>query len=759
MAARGPWSVKGIDAKAREAALEAARSEGVTLGDYLNRLLLEADRRETDMALPANTDPDAANDVRASAKAPDTDALEKLNRRIEAAEARATLSVTGIDQSVVGLLARINNAEKSQEAMEGRIEFASDELRQAQDLLQKRIDRVEADDTSEQNLRALKSLEHTLERLSNRVEETRHTSETKTNDFAGRLDQIDTRLSTVSKTVDDTLEDVASRVAKAVEDAELRSEGTSRHLADRVSRVEERVSSTLTKVSDSVERLTGTVSDSEERSVRAMDVVTRLDEDARNKLSDVDTSLADISDRLARAETSTDSALMGLESSFSRLDERLELFEEDLDGGRLSDFRDQFEARIQKVQDDMAMSVALTRQELASQIEQASAVPTDAFSEMNTAVSEMNKRLRRAEQRQTQAVEAIGEEVARLTETLDKRVQVVEQRNESELSGTIREQIEELAKVFHARISDLEAREDAPGLETMTGKMNDLANALTARVEASEEHSASAIREFTEHVTTLTKNLQSRQDENINRISSEIKASEARQNDAMSNAISGVNDRIEKVEEATSTSISPIQKAMSSLAERLQAVEDFANPAGARPYAAESMSFANFEDKLKRVENSGRPAETPEQEAAAAPSDFDKRGFPDEEELNEADTWAHEEDAFHVKGDFDEPSEDLPEEFGVDLPDDGYDLGSAEADPDEYEAETFGHDLPETEAGPNSGPDNYLSRARAAALAGQETSRSRKASAKKRASGGSSRLPIVAAASVLALLSCSISSR
>ena len=43
MATRGPWSVKGIDAKAREAALQAARSEGVTLGDYLNRLLLESE--------------------------------------------------------------------------------------------------------------------------------------------------------------------------------------------------------------------------------------------------------------------------------------------------------------------------------------------------------------------------------------------------------------------------------------------------------------------------------------------------------------------------------------------------------------------------------------------------------------------------------------------------------------------------------------------------------------------------------------------
>ena len=44
MTQSGPWSVKGIDHRAREAAREAARDEGMTLGEYLNRLLLEEER-------------------------------------------------------------------------------------------------------------------------------------------------------------------------------------------------------------------------------------------------------------------------------------------------------------------------------------------------------------------------------------------------------------------------------------------------------------------------------------------------------------------------------------------------------------------------------------------------------------------------------------------------------------------------------------------------------------------------------------------
>lgn len=64
MATRGPWSVKGIDSQAREAALQAARNEGVTLGDYLNRLLLEADRADAKSRRKSeDLEPGPANDA------------------------------------------------------------------------------------------------------------------------------------------------------------------------------------------------------------------------------------------------------------------------------------------------------------------------------------------------------------------------------------------------------------------------------------------------------------------------------------------------------------------------------------------------------------------------------------------------------------------------------------------------------------------------------------------------------------------------
>src|SRR4029079_15065837 len=43
MTSGAPWSVKGIDPKAREVAKDLARRSGMTLGEWLNRVILEDD--------------------------------------------------------------------------------------------------------------------------------------------------------------------------------------------------------------------------------------------------------------------------------------------------------------------------------------------------------------------------------------------------------------------------------------------------------------------------------------------------------------------------------------------------------------------------------------------------------------------------------------------------------------------------------------------------------------------------------------------
>ncbi|RYG10635.1 MAG: hypothetical protein EON96_16430, partial [Caulobacteraceae bacterium] len=52
MSAAAPWSVKGIDPKAREVAKDLARRSGMTLGEWLNTMIMD-DAEDEEAPAPA----------------------------------------------------------------------------------------------------------------------------------------------------------------------------------------------------------------------------------------------------------------------------------------------------------------------------------------------------------------------------------------------------------------------------------------------------------------------------------------------------------------------------------------------------------------------------------------------------------------------------------------------------------------------------------------------------------------------------------
>ncbi|MEL6753395.1 MAG: hypothetical protein AAFO57_05165, partial [Pseudomonadota bacterium] len=147
MIERGPWSVKGIDQRARAVARDAARLEGITLGEYLNNLIL------------ADTDDDIQhNEIKRPGEGGASSTLDQLARRVEAVEARSTLAITGIDQSVMGLVARLQKAEDNNTVIAGHVDTFIEELRETHAALSDKVRRLEEDDGNERSLEALKSL-------------------------------------------------------------------------------------------------------------------------------------------------------------------------------------------------------------------------------------------------------------------------------------------------------------------------------------------------------------------------------------------------------------------------------------------------------------------------------------------------------------------------------------------------------------------------------------------------------------------------
>ena len=58
-AAAAPWSVKGIDPKAREVAKDLARRSGMTLGEWLNTMIMD-DGEDDDVVQPMPRRPHAS---------------------------------------------------------------------------------------------------------------------------------------------------------------------------------------------------------------------------------------------------------------------------------------------------------------------------------------------------------------------------------------------------------------------------------------------------------------------------------------------------------------------------------------------------------------------------------------------------------------------------------------------------------------------------------------------------------------------------
>ena len=127
MSVGAPWSVKGIDPKAREIAKDLARRSGMTLGEWLNQMILDDAEEESAERKPASVGSERRARLRSvegglsvDAEARDaglervTRALEGLAQRIEAAELRSTQAIGGVDRAVAGLLGRLETAERGQ---------------------------------------------------------------------------------------------------------------------------------------------------------------------------------------------------------------------------------------------------------------------------------------------------------------------------------------------------------------------------------------------------------------------------------------------------------------------------------------------------------------------------------------------------------------------------------------------------------------------------------------------------------------------
>jgi localization factor PodJL len=448
MTSGAPWSVKGIDPKAREIAKDLARRSGMTLGEWLNHMIVEgepgpaagyAPERALDPADEARvleiSRPQSGPRYEIPGHPADevgrvADAMEQLSQRIEAAEQRSTLAITGIDQSVRGALARLETSEREQVSVAARFEGAVDEIRTDSARVADRLRRLEQESAGPRSAEALRSLEGMLGKVAGQM----YDGEARTRET---LAAVEARVAELEKSDPSNLvEAVAARVAERLEAAEGRTTDALRDLGSSFVALDRRLKAVETS-GGGAERLEALAVDLTARmeATRA-ELAEKLAASAESRFDRMDRRLSEMTQHVAAAETRSAQAI-----------ERV--------GREMVSMADNLSRKVQIVENrgaDALEQVGGEVARIASAVEQklsrADTAQAQALEKLGVEIARITERLAErianSERRGALAIDEVGEQVARVTERISQR----QERTATDLAERIRQSEERTARLL-----------------------------------------------------------------------------------------------------------------------------------------------------------------------------------------------------------------------------------------------------------------------------------------------------------------------
>ncbi|WP_029417203.1 SEL1-like repeat protein [Brevundimonas bacteroides] len=494
-AAAAPWSVKGIDPKAREVAKDLARRSGMTLGEWLNTMIME-DGEEDDGVQPLPRRAHASESIerrsrsrrvddaydlpQRSYREPADDTLhrvaasvEAIAARLEAAERRSTIAIQGVDQAVSGLVRRLEAQDQQAGVHARRIDDISEELKEGHRRL-----RAFEREVGPKSAETLSKVEQALGTLAGRLydmEERQRTGFAETRQRLDGFEKTDTAVAALT-----------SRLY----DIEERQRAGAQTLAARI---------------DAVEKAAGAGAGTE--------------------------LLSEVGRRLDAAQNQTTQALKSLEHAFAGLDQRLRAAET-----RAEPEGSKEAARFEKLAETLSRQVETNRAEMMRKLE--TAEHEGRMSRIEAAVQSLGEQARAAEQRSAQGIEAMGREVLRIAQNLDSRVDRIEtagdarlEKFEAALTKSVSEKIErDMGRYGQAIEHRLTRAEDqnAIALEKLGTEITRISDRLADRIAQSERKSAQALEDIGRRLGESSERIEQRYDRASGELAERMRLSEER---------------------------------------------------------------------------------------------------------------------------------------------------------------------------------------------------------------------------------------
>ncbi len=494
-AAAAPWSVKGIDPKAREVAKDLARRSGMTLGEWLNTMIME-DGEDDDGVQPLPRRPHASESFERRGRSRRVDdaydlpsrsyreagedtlqrvaaSVEAIAARLEAAERRSTIAIQGVDQAVSGLVRRLESQDQQAGVHQRRIDDISEELKEGHRRL-----RAFEREVGPKSAETLSKVEQALGTLAGRLYDMEERQRAGFNETRQRLEGFE-------KT-DTAVAALTSRLY----DIEERQRAGAQTLAARI---------------EAVEKAAGAGAGTE--------------------------LLAEVGRRLDAAQGQTTQALKSLERAFAGLDQRLRTAETRVEPEGAKEA-----ARFEKLAETLSRQVETNRVEMMRRLE--TAEHEGRMSRIETAVQSLGEQARAAEQRSAQGIEAMGREVLRIAQNLDTRVDRIEtagdarlEKFESALTKTVAEKIErDMGRYGQAIEHRLTRAEDqnAIALEKLGTEITRISDRLADRIAQSERKSAHALEDIGRRLGESSERIEQRYDRASGELAERMRLSEER---------------------------------------------------------------------------------------------------------------------------------------------------------------------------------------------------------------------------------------
>jgi localization factor PodJL len=469
VSAAAPWSVKGIDPKAREVAKDLARRSGMTLGEWLNTMIMD-DGDEEDSIIPLARRPHVAEaaDRRGRSRRLD-DAYERGNERssrdlsgdvlhrvaasvdaiaarLEAAERRSTVAIQGVDQAVSGLVRRLDGKDVEAKAQSRRIDDIAEELREGHRRL-----RVFEQEAGPDTKKTFGKVEAGLGALASRLYDIEERQRGGVNELRQRMDAVEKTAGPGAGS--DRLAQVGTRLDEAQARTTEALKGLERSFAgldQRLRAAEGRVEPEGAREAARFEKLAETLA----RQVEAnrTDMMRRLDAaEHEGRMGRLEGAVQAIGETVKASEQRSASGIEAMGREVLRIAQNL--------SGRVQKVEVAGSAQVEQLNTATNGRIEALRAEMARRIDAVStgldeglAEKTDALTtkldrDMGRYAQAVEQRLTRTDDLHAVALEKLGGEITRISDRLADRIAQSERKSAQALDEIDRRLLEKTERI------------------------------------------------------------------------------------------------------------------------------------------------------------------------------------------------------------------------------------------------------------------------------------------------------------------------